>query len=154
AQDRGKSAAEMKAIIEAGPYAADEAKAKGLIDQVGEERDAEQAVKKPAGDGARLMDFADYAARARAAAAAPSVGAPSEAVIDAEGAILTGTGKHQSPFAGGQTIFSDDVAKAFYAAIEDTNVKAIVFRVSSPGGSDTASEQILAAVRAAKAAGK
>ena len=33
-------------------------------------------------------------------------------------------------------------------------MRAIVFRVSSPGGSDTASEQILAAVRAAKAAGK
>jgi protease-4 len=33
-------------------------------------------------------------------------------------------------------------------------VKAIVFRVSSPGGSPEASEQVLAAVRAAKAAGK
>jgi protease-4 len=46
------------------------------------------------------------------------------------------------------------VAEAFYNAIEDKDVKAIVFRVSSPGGSDTASEQILAAVRAAKKAGK
>lgn len=33
-------------------------------------------------------------------------------------------------------------------------MKAIVFRVSSPGGSPEASEQILAAVRAARAAGK
>ncbi|MDB5452729.1 MAG: sppA, partial [Caulobacteraceae bacterium] len=32
--------------------------------------------------------------------------------------------------------------------------KAVVFRVSSPGGSDTAAEQIGAAVRAARAAGK
>ncbi|RZJ86633.1 MAG: signal peptide peptidase SppA, partial [Brevundimonas sp.] len=39
-------------------------------------------------------------------------------------------------------------------AIEDKSVKAIVLRVSSPGGSPEASEQILAAVRAAKAAGK
>ena len=31
----------------------------------------------------------------------------------------------------------------------DKDVKAIVFRISSPGGSDTASEQILASVRAA-----
>jgi protease-4 len=36
-------------------------------------------------------------------------------------------------------------------AADDKDVKAIVFRVSSPGGGDTASEQILAAVRAAKA---
>ena len=46
------------------------------------------------------------------------------------------------------------MARSFYDAIDDTAVKAIVFRVSSPGGSDTASEQILAAVNAAKAAGK
>ena len=43
---------------------------------------------------------------------------------------------------------------AFQAAIQDPQVKAIVFRVSSPGGSDTASEQIASAVRAARAAHK
>ncbi|MBS0363452.1 MAG: signal peptide peptidase SppA, partial [Proteobacteria bacterium] len=47
-----------------------------------------------------------------------------------------------------------DLAQAFYDAIKAKDVKAIVFRLNSPGGSDTASEQILAAVRAAKAAGK
>jgi protease-4 len=46
------------------------------------------------------------------------------------------------------------VAEAIYKAARDKAVKAIVFRVSSPGGGDTASEQILGAVRAAKAAGK
>src|SRR5262249_37322743 len=115
--------------------------------------DAEQAVKKLAGDGAQMMDFAAYAAQARAASAGPAFGAPTVAVINAEGDILTGTGRQASPF-GGPTIYSDDVAKAFDAAVKDDAVKAIVFRVSSPGGSDTASEQILAAVRAAKAAGK
>jgi protease-4 len=76
-------------------------------------------------------------------------------VIGAEGDIMTGAGGGGSgPFGGTQTIRSDEVAKAFYDAIDSQDVKAIVFRVSSPGGSDTASEQILAAVRAAKAAGK
>jgi protease-4 len=74
-------------------------------------------------------------------------------VIGAEGAIMTGS-DGGGPLSGGETVHSDAVAKAFYAAIDDKDVKAIVFRVSSPGGSDTASEQILAAVRAAKAAGK
>ena len=46
------------------------------------------------------------------------------------------------------------MAQALYSAIEDQDVKAIVMRVNSPGGSDTASEQILAAVRTAKAVGK
>ncbi len=57
-------------------------------------------------------------------------------------------------FGGGSSIASDATAEAIYDAIEDSSVKAIVFRVSSPGGSPEASEQILAAVRAAKAAGK
>src|SRR6202012_2730140 len=43
---------------------------------------------------------------------------------------------------------------AFYDAAKSDEVKAIVFRLNSPGGSDTASEQILAGVRAAEAAGK
>src|SRR5204862_361427 len=51
-------------------------------------------------------------------------------------------------------VYSDEIAKAFYQAAADKSVKAIVFRVSSPGGSDTAAEQIGAAVRAARAAGK
>ena len=52
------------------------------------------------------------------------------------------------------TVRSDDVTRSFRAAIDDDDVKAIVFRISSPGGSDTASEQILDAVRDARAAGK
>jgi protease-4 len=43
------------------------------------------------------------------------------------------------------------VSEALAAAAKDDSVKAIVFRLSSPGGSDTASEQILAALKAAKA---
>ena len=154
AADRGRPAADLRAVLEAGPYSAEDAKAKGLIDQVGEVRDAEAAVKKLAGDDAKLVDFTDYAAQARPMGGAGGIGLPTVAVIAAEGDIVTGTGENANPFGGGSTIYSDDVAKAFYDAIEDKSVKAIVFRVSSPGGSDTASEQILAAVRAAKAAGK
>lgn len=152
AADRRRPAAQIQSLIEAGPYEADEAKAKGLIDEVGEVKDAENAVLGKAGPGARLVDFSDYAARAKAQNAL--AGGAKVAVISAEGAILTGKSEGPNPFAGEQTIRSDDVAKAFYDAIDDKAVRAIVFRVSSPGGSDTASEQILAAVRAARAAGK
>jgi protease-4 len=152
AADRGMAPGALKSTLEAGPYSADIAKAKGLIDAVGQVKDAERAILAKAGDGAKLLEFGDYAARARGDG---PLGAPTVAVISAEGEIMTGrSGGGESPLSGGQTIGSDDVAKAFYKAIDDQAVKAIVFRVSSPGGSDTASEQILAAVRAAKAAGK
>jgi len=154
ATDRKMAPDALKALIEAGPYSAEDAKAKGLINNVGEEKEAETAILKAAGDGARLTDFSDYATRARAGQGADFSTAPTIALIQAEGDIVTGTGGHSSPFGGSQNIYSDDLAKAFYDAIEDKDVKAIVFRLSSPGGSDTASEEILSAVRAAKAAGK
>ncbi|HEY5288929.1 MAG TPA: signal peptide peptidase SppA, partial [Caulobacteraceae bacterium] len=157
AADRAMAPATLKASLEAGPYSAEDAKAKGLVDALGQVKDAERAILTKAGSGARLLEFNDYAARARGDGLnVAGVGAaPTVAVISAEGEIMTGRGGGgESPLSGGQTIGSDDVAKAFYKAIDDGEVKAIVFRVSSPGGSDTASEQILGAVRAAKAAGK
>ena len=150
AADRALSVAEVKARLEAGPYSAEDAKAKGLIDAVGDLRAADQAILAKAGSDAKLVGFKDYKP-----AATSTIGAGGTvAVISAEGAIMTGEDGAANPLGGGDTIYSDDVSKAFYAAIDDKDVKAIVFRVSSPGGSDTASEQILSAVRAAKAAGK
>ncbi len=154
AADRKANPQTFLATLEGGPYSAEDAKAKGLIDQVGQVKDAEDALIAKVGDGAKLSDFDDYASSAKARLASSGSG-PTIAVIGAEGAIMTGKGGGGgSPFGGEQTVWSDDVAKAIYQAAEDKDVKAIVFRVSSPGGSDTASEQILAAVRAAKKAGK
>ncbi|WP_269714008.1 signal peptide peptidase SppA [Caulobacter sp. NIBR2454] len=152
AADRKKDVAVLRRTIEAGPYMAADALTLGLIDKVGQVKEAEAQALKRAGKGAVLVEFDDYAARARRNA--PTLGGSAIAVIGAEGPIMTGTGDRGSPFSTDQVIYSDDVAKAFYQAIADDEVKAIVFRVSSPGGSSTASEQILAAVRAAKAAGK
>ncbi len=154
AADRATAPAALRALLEAGPYSAEDAKAKGLIDAVGQVRDAEAKALSSAGDGAKLMDLGDYGGRSRPAAGAVLGGGAKVAVISAEGAIMTGRGGGPTPLGGGETIRSDEVAKAFYDAIDDTAVRAIVFRLSSPGGSDTASEQIAAAVRAARAAGK
>ncbi|HYE44471.1 MAG TPA: signal peptide peptidase SppA, partial [Caulobacter sp.] len=138
----------MVAAIEGGPWSAQQAVERRLIDRVGQVREASDALLAKAGKNAKLIDFDDYTA--------PSDSGSGEtiAVIGAEGAIMTGNGENGSPFGGEQMVWSDQVAKALYEAAEDRNVKAIVFRVSSPGGSDTASEQILAAVQAARKAGK
>jgi protease-4 len=154
AADRGRPEARIKDVIEGGPYGAETAMDKGLIDHVGQVKEAEDAILAKAGRGAKFVGFDDYAARSRLA---PTLDGPKAtvAVIAVEGDIMTGEGgSSPSPFGGSATIRSDDVEKAFQRAIDDPDVKAIVFRISSPGGSDTASEQILSAVRAAKAAGK
>jgi protease-4 len=54
----------------------------------------------------------------------------------------------------GQTMGSDSVSAAFRAAIEDKNVRAILFRVDSPGGSYVASDTIWRETVRAKKAGK
>jgi protease-4 len=143
AADRKQDPARLKATIEAGPYDAGDALAHGLIDKVGEVREAQQAALAKAGDGAKLMDIDDYISADHDL----DGGGDAIAVINAEGDISTGTGGG----VGGSAINSDEVSNALYQAADDKSVKAIVFRVSSPGGSDTASEQILAAVKAAKA---
>jgi protease-4 len=154
--DRKKEPIAFARVFEAGPYSAEEARAKGLIDRVGQVREASDAILAKAGKKARLIDFSDYMSSVQRTAKTASAmgGKPAIAVIGAEGPIMTGTSGGGNPFGGDETVWSDDVAESFYKAIEDKDVKAIVFRVSSPGGSDTASEQILAAVRAAKKAGK
>lgn len=154
AADRGVPVGRLKTVIEGGPYTAAVAQANGLVDHLGQVKEAETAILGRAGQGAKLVDFDDYAAQALHA---PTVsgGRPTVAVISVEGDIVTGkAGRGPGPLGGGPSIHSDDVQKAFQDAIDDSEVKAIVFRISSPGGSDTASEQILSAVRAAKAAGK
>jgi protease-4 len=151
AADRKMDPQTLKTAIQAGPYGAEEAQSKGLIDHIGEVEAAQSALLAKAGPNARLLDFQQY--RSSHKPQALPAGASVIAYIGAEGDIVTGTGADQG-FGGSNNIYSDDVAKAFYAAIHDDQVKAIVFRVSSPGGGDTASEQIHAAVQSAKAAHK
>ncbi|HEX4179956.1 MAG TPA: S49 family peptidase, partial [Caulobacteraceae bacterium] len=146
AADRKMNPDTLKAAIEAGPYDAGDAKAKGLIDKLGQVVEASDAALAQGGSGAKMISLEDYASAGRGLDGVD--GGPTVAVVSAEGDIMTG------PPGGGlgsSNINSDAVSDALAAAAKDDSVKAIVFRLSSPGGSDTASEQILAALRAAKA---
>lgn len=69
------------------------------------------------------------------------------AVVYAVGAIESGEGDDQ-------TIGSDRIAKALKEAREDENVKAIVLRVNSPGGSALASDVIWRETQLIKKSGK
>jgi protease-4 len=151
AADRKLAPEALLTTLAAGPYSAEQAVSLRLIDKVGQVKEAEAALISAAGGGAKLVSLREY----RGSLKTPELtGRPTIALVGAEGAIMTGTSDNSNPLSGSQTVYSDDIAKALYEAAEDKDVKAVVFRVSSPGGSDTASEQILAGVRAVKAAGK
>jgi protease IV len=146
AADIGKTPAETDTLIKAGPYIGDAAVKAGFIDKLGMPEDAMKAAKDRAGKDAELLDLALYNPD-------PPNG-PVIALVGGEGAILDGAPQGGSPFGGDSNIYGDDLAAEIDAATEDKDVKAIVFRISSPGGSPAASDQVWAAVERAKAAGK
>lgn len=151
AGDRKQRPEALRASLEAGPHQAEDALRLKLIDKLGQVKDVETAILAKGGKDAELVGFDKYMRASRERVSMPG---PAIAVVEGEGAIVTGRDGTTNPFSSSAMMYSDDIAEALYDAIDDDDVKAIVFRVSSPGGSDTASEQILAAVRAAKAAKK
>ncbi len=76
------------------------------------------------------------------------------ALVYAVGAIMP-SAEGGAPMGGGnQVAAADEIAPAILDAAKDDEIKAIILRVDSPGGSPTASESILRAVEKAKEAGK
>ncbi len=150
ATDRKLDAPALKTLLEAGPYLAEDAVKLKLIDKLGQVREAQTALLAKAGDGAEMVEFEDFSHNHKDS----KRGEPTIALIEAEGPIITGRDKGSNPFTGGSTIYSDELAEAILKAAKASSVKAIVLRLNSPGGSDTASEQILDAIRQAKAAKK
>ena len=76
---------------------------------------------------------------------APEKGSPAIAIVGGQGPIITGNDQG-SLFSEGPGFASDNIASALLDAAANENVKAIVFRVDSPGGSPTASDQIWRAI--------
>ncbi len=86
------------------------------------------------------MDFSNPLALLQMLSKRPEVSdKPAIALIHANGVIVDGaTG--DSLLGGGGEIGGDDLRKALRAASRDDNIKAIVLRIDSPGGSALASE--------------
>lgn len=148
AEDREMSVAAVTQFLNASPHSAEAAMEAGLVDKMGFLEDAKRYVKKKAGsDKTILLNVSDYIIPS-------NFGAPTIAYIGGEGAVVNGSSSTGGPFGGAVTMGGDTLAKAFDNATKDKNVKAIVFRVSSPGGSPSASDQILAAAERAQDAGK
>ena len=141
---------ECSAAFEASPQFAEDAKAKGLMDRIGYDDDA---LARGAGPGRRRRQAdQDHRLHQDPRCQRRAIGA-NIAVIEAAGEIVDGTASG-SLFNTSAGIASDDLSEAIRQATRDTDIKAIVLRVDSPGGSVTASDQILDAVKKAQAKGK
>ncbi len=115
----------------------------GLIDEIGWYEEARRAASGLAGGGTdpvRLKNLDNRRYWSERWTPPPSV-----AVVLASGGIESGESSVNRLF-GGRTMGSRTVARALTAAASDPNVKAIVLRVDSGGGSSLASDRIHAAI--------
>ncbi len=139
AGDRGLSVTQARAALESSPVSSAQMLTLKLADKEGWPEDARDAALERAGEDAEIQSILDYQAPE-----AP-FRAPAIAIVGGQGAIVTGI-SGGNLFSEGRGFASDTIAEAILSAGENEDVLAIVFRVDSPGGSPTASDQIWRAV--------
>jgi len=141
----------VRALIDRAPLFADEAKKAGLIDGVGYRDEVRTLIRSRTDTAARFMTLARYLNQ---------VGAPHQegakiALIYGVGPVVRGNSDDDtSGLTGSESLSADAVAQAFRDAVADRDVRAILFRVDSPGGSYVASDTVWREVKRARAAGK
>ncbi len=148
AKGRGLPEDQVRATFNDGPYLGQQAVDVKLVDGLLYRDEVYAKAREKAGDDAELLYLQKYLERA----GRPHDKGEKVALIYGVGAVQRGAGGF-SPISG-TAMGSDTVAGAFRAAREDEDVKAIVFRVDSPGGSYVASDTIWRETQLARKAGK
>jgi protease-4 len=146
AADRKIDPGTVKTLVDQAPLLTDEALKAHLVDHVGDRDDAAASF----GPDAKFEPLATYFGQV----GPPHQKGPTVALIYATGLIARGGGGG-NPLTGVSGASSADaLTHAFRLAAEDKSVRAILFRIDSPGGSAVAAETIWAAVNRAHQAGK
>src|SRR5260370_23755073 len=136
-QARQIASDKFQAMVDAGPYLGQEAVTAKLVDAVAYRDQVYGDVKNKAGDGAELLYLSKYLHRA----GRPHDHGKTVALVFGVGGVTRGKSDYD-PVQGNQNMGSNTVAGAIRAAAEDKGVKAILFRLDSPGGSYFSSETI------------
>jgi len=145
AEARGIGEREIQAIVDACPATASDFVEAGLAD---DELFMDQILLDLGKDGepTETVRLSEYNRENIAGSFAND--RPKVAVIYASGTIVAGKGGRRGLLTG-STIGSSTLVKAFEEAADDPDVKAIVFRVNSPGGSPLGSDHVWRAARVA-----
>jgi protease-4 len=142
AEARRKTAAEVRALIDQGPFLPEDALSAGLVDDLGYRDEVEE--QAGFADDVDSTELDDYI-RATTATFGFHRG-PKLALIYAVGTIASG----DSQGGGDNYAGSDTLVDYIEEAKDDDTVKAIVLRVDSPGGSSIASDVIWRALMLAR----
>jgi protease-4 len=149
AEGRKLTAEAARQALSEGPYPGERALALHLIDGLAYRDEVYEKAKRRAGRNAKLLWLGAYDSRTDDL----HTDGKRIALIYGSGDIVSGRSGFD-PMNGTESMGSDTVSSAFRKAVEDKDVKAIIFRVDSPGGSVVASETIWREVMRARQAKK
>lgn len=153
ATHRKLEAAQVRALIDEGGGKADWALEKKLIDRLAYWDEVEDDLKARTGTKAdekvKFISAAKYRSVTGKQAGLPE-GKHTIAMIYSVGLIVAGKGG-TDPFSGGDAQGADAIIKSLRKAVEDDDVKAIVFRVDSPGGAGLGCDYVRREVEKARA---
>ncbi|MCB1286513.1 MAG: signal peptide peptidase SppA, partial [Mycobacterium sp.] len=169
AESRKLEPADLDALADRAPLLRDDAVSAGLVDRIGFRDEAYRRIAELVGceamkDSGADPDSADAPPRlflsryAQTRSKGPSLPGrkadPTIAVVSLAGPIVSGRGGPQLLPLSRSGAGADTIAAALREAAADDDVKAVVLRVESPGGSVTGSETIWREVCRLREAGK
>lgn len=151
AKARGKSADDVKKLIDNAPYNARQAKDVGLIDGAMYREEIEKELKQRLGyaekDDLRLVKASDYRKISQ-----ESLGlnkGEKIAIVYASGDIMSGSSQFGTD--GQEVIGSESLVRLLNEVRDDKTIKAVVLRIDSPGGEGLASDIIWRGIESLKA---
>jgi len=137
ASGRQKPDAEVRRLIDHGPFLPEDAVRAGLVDDVAYEDEIDDKVSLGRGQ-TTFLEHHEY--RSVSASSLGLNRGPRIAVLYAVGIITSGESSYDSP--QGEVVGSDTIVRYLRKARADGSIRAIVLRVDSPGGSAIASDVI------------
>ncbi len=149
ARDRRLEPAQLRRLVDTAPHEPEQARRDGLVDRIGYRTDALEDVYQRNGGRRELVTLSEYASDE----ARPKPRGEVIALVRASGAIMSGP-SGGGPFEEEALANSEDVVDAIDAASRAKDVRAIVLRIDSPGGTYPAADAIADAVGRARSAGK
>jgi protease-4 len=147
---RALDPATVRTLAQRAPLSADEAKEAGMIDRLGYRDEVYSDVRERLGEHVQLL-FADHWSPPRKPTQLVKRHRESVALVEAHGEIVMGRSRNtpRGPLVGSST-----VGAALRAARENDHMRAVLFRIDSPGGSAVASDTIWREVELTRKAGK
>jgi protease IV len=144
ADGRGMPPDSAVALLDRGPFSASEALATGLVDRLAYQDEAWDDLDERLGGNAEVLSLRNYHGRGgRVWNRGDRI-----AVVYAVGPIMRGRSGFDPLM--GSAMGASTVARAIREAADDERVRAIIFRVDSPGGSYVASDLVRREIRRAR----